>query len=126
MNPNSSSSNTTGTSATNDAGGKVTLLGRIPEGKVVESADALPSTPFLLQEITLNGLISLADNDLEQIQGLDDLQSLQLRKTGVTDSCVESVTQLSGLRRLDMGFTKLTFPTACRRGPAARPRAWEE
>ena len=66
----------------------------------------------------------MAYRGLACLRDLTHLEALDLSYTTITDAGLESLRGMHGLRRLNLGFTKVGAPVACNWGGCQSCRNW--
>jgi len=92
-----------------EQGGTVSLV--TADGQRLDelhNRNELPLGPFRLRAIDLTNQAKITDDDLRQVAGLTELESLRLAGTGLTDAGLNHIAAAKSLRELDVSKTAVT------------------
>ena len=88
--------------------GQVQLLTDDGKHVAVKHVSQIPDASFAITRIDLGSRHSLSNQDLEKLEGLSDLEELNLSYTRITDAGLKSLKGLPKLSRLYLAETKIT------------------
>lgn len=80
----------------------------INRSRWISSASDLPSEPFGISQINLEGNPGITKEGLASLVGLQQLVFLDLEGSSINDECLKPVGQVSGLTQLNLYGTKIT------------------